>query len=73
MLELYQKPLSETPVKIVNKQDQKPFIDKVNQILALKKADKDTTKLEQEIDKMVYELYGLSDEEIKIVEESVNK
>jgi len=31
-----------------------------------------TSALETEIDQMVYELYGLTDEEIAIVEESVN-
>ena len=30
----------------------------------------DTSTLEQEIDRMVYELYGLTDDEIKIVEDS---
>ncbi|MDQ1349866.1 MAG: adenine-specific DNA-methyltransferase, partial [Acidobacteriota bacterium] len=40
------------------------------QILAAKGAnpDADTTALEKEIDRLVYELYGLTDEEIKIVE-----
>jgi hypothetical protein len=42
----------------------------VTQILDLKKEDAaaDTTGLEAEIDAMVYALYGLSEEEIKIVE-----
>jgi len=31
----------------------------------------DTSALEAEIDRLVYELYGLTDEEIRIVEESV--
>ncbi|MEQ9308116.1 MAG: TaqI-like C-terminal specificity domain-containing protein [Balneolaceae bacterium] len=46
---------------------------KTNQILSLKKENPkaDTSKLEAEIDQMVYELYGLTEEEIKIVEESV--
>lgn len=46
---------------------------KINQILSLKKEnpEADTSKLEAEIDQMVYELYGLTKEEIKIVEESV--
>ncbi|MBC8147180.1 MAG: Eco57I restriction-modification methylase domain-containing protein, partial [Bacteroidetes bacterium] len=46
----------------------------VDQIITAKKANPqaDTTALEQEIDKMVYELYGLTKEEIQIVEESVN-
>lgn len=46
---------------------------KVTEIIALKKDDlkADTTKLEQEIDQMVYELYGLTEDEIKIVEGGV--
>jgi adenine-specific DNA-methyltransferase len=50
--------------------DQQPFIDKVNEILALKSQNPqaDTQALEQEIDAMVYELYGLSEEEIAIIE-----
>jgi hypothetical protein len=41
-----------------------------HQILAFKQSDQkaDTSDLEQQIDKLVYELYGLSDEEIAIVE-----
>lgn len=30
----------------------------------------DTTDLEREIDRLVYDLYGLTEDEIKIVEES---
>ena len=30
----------------------------------------DTSALESEIDRLVYQLYGLTDEEIKIVEQS---
>lgn len=42
----------------------------VDKIIARKKADRevDTTDLEKEIDKIVYELYGLTAEEIKIIE-----
>lgn len=49
------------------------FEFKVNQILELKKAapNADTSALEAEIDQLVYELYGLTEEEIAIVEESV--
>ena len=44
--------------------------DKVNQILSLKKANAtaDTRTLEAEIDALVYALYGLSAEEIAVVE-----
>jgi type II restriction/modification system DNA methylase subunit YeeA len=60
-------PLIEIPIP-----DQQPFIDKVEQILSLKKdnPEANTSVLEREIDEMVYALYGLSDEEIAIVEGS---
>jgi hypothetical protein len=42
----------------------------VDKILAAKKQDKDadTSEWEQEIDRLVYELYGLTEEEIQIIE-----
>lgn len=45
----------------------------VELILDAKKVNSnaDTTKLESKIDQMVYELYALTEEEIKIEEESV--
>ena len=45
-------------------------IDLVDKILAAKKADNtvDTTALEHKIDDLVYKLYGLTKEEIAIVE-----
>jgi hypothetical protein len=48
--------------------EQHPFIDLVNQILAKKEQGEDTAALEKEIDQMVYGLYELTEEEIKIVE-----
>ena len=47
--------------------------NKVDDILAVKSADPeaDTTELENEIDSLVYGLYGLTDDEIAIVEGSV--
>ena len=43
----------------------------VGRILASKAAD--TTAMEREIDRMVYELYALSEEEVKIVEGAAGK
>lgn len=50
--------------------NQIPFIQIVDQILSAKKIDPkaDTTELEKEIDQLVYQLYELTAEEIKIVE-----
>jgi len=44
----------------------------VEQILTTRQRDSeaDTTALEREIDELVYALYGLTDDEIKLVEES---
>lgn len=58
------------PIKETKIDSQQPFINKVDQILSLKKENPqaDTGDLEKEIDIMVYELYGLTEEEIKIVE-----
>ena len=46
------------------------FIQLVDGILSAKAADAeaDTTALEEEIDRLVYKLYGLTDEEIAVVE-----
>ena len=54
----------------ISNEDQKPIIQLVTQILTQKKNNPkaDTSILEREIDKLVYELYGLTEEEIKIIE-----
>jgi len=68
----YPDDLKKLPIKIIEKRDQQPFITLVNQIVTAKKANPqaDTSVLEREIDLLVYELYGLTEEEIAIVEES---
>ncbi|MDD4082716.1 MAG: TaqI-like C-terminal specificity domain-containing protein [Sphaerochaetaceae bacterium] len=77
ILELFQTPLSEIPIKESSKDTEKKFIELVNKILEitndedyLKKIDKQArVKIyEEEIDKMVYALYKLTPEEIKIIE-----
>ena len=61
--------LRNSPLCDTNNED---LINRVQEILLLKKDNPaaDTSALEREIDLMVYALYGLSEEEIKIVEES---
>jgi len=57
-------------IKLSNKKTQKELSNVVEQII-LKKAENpkaNTSTLEKEIDEMVYKLYGLTEEEIKIVE-----
>ena len=60
----------ELPVKIASVQEQQPIIDLVDAILAEKRQDPqaDTSVAEKEIDQLVYQLYGLSEEDIKLIE-----
>ncbi len=57
---------------IITNTDKIVFINIIDQILSLKKQSPtaDTTTLESEIDQLVYSLYGLTEEEIGIVENS---
>ena len=62
------------PIKGFNNHSEKDkIIYLVDQILIIKKSNlnANTTTIEQEIDQLVYELYGLTEEEIKIVEGSL--
>jgi hypothetical protein len=59
--------LAELPIKI----DEKENISQlVRNVLAFKaqNTSTDTTSIETEIDQLVYQLYGLTDEEVRIVE-----
>ena len=66
--------LEQLPLPPLTPQNQ-PLADQivqlVDQILKVKKQnpDADTSELEREIDKLVYKLYDLTEEEIKIIEE----
>ena len=74
-MELYSKPLSEIPVRKISKADQIPFIEAIDKIIKLKRDNKeaDITAIEELINDLVYQLYGLTEEEIEIVEESVGR
>jgi len=64
------EPLSQIPLMEVSDKEQKPFIELVDKILAVKKKKPktDTSKLEEKIDQIIYKLYGLNEEERAIVE-----
>jgi hypothetical protein len=80
-LELIGNPISEIPIRKMSKDEQKPFIDLVDKILAItskpsynpKKPPEEQEELEGEIDKLVYKLYGLTPDEMKIVEGAARK
>lgn len=70
------------PIKLISVKEQTIYVDKVNQIIEAQKlfhsAKIDNEKnlfkqkidiLDKQIDKLVYELYGLTEEDIRVVEE----
>ena len=63
--------VEQIPVPEVSEEHQRPFVDLVDQILDAKTADSsaDTSDAEADIDQLVYHLYGLTDSEIKAVEQ----
>ena len=65
--------LRELPIKIVSESQQIPIIKLVDKILEIKKEspDKDTSIEETMINNLIYDIYGLSKNEIKIIEESI--
>ena len=58
------------PIAKIPREQQEPLIVRVDKILEAKRTnpDADTSDLESEIDKLVYELYNLTEDEIAIVE-----
>jgi adenine-specific DNA-methyltransferase len=86
-LQIDKEPLLDAPLFIAEEERQKQIILLVDQIIFLNKKWHDTPehsdqweslkseieKTDQKIDQLVYKLYGLTDEEIKIVEDSNKK
>ncbi len=68
-LELYQKPLSDIPIKIISEEAQEPFITLVDKILEINNnnSSESTREIEDQIDELVLNLYGLTEEEKEIV------
>jgi type I restriction-modification system DNA methylase subunit len=67
--------LKQLPIPRVSRSKQAPIVELVDRILAAKRVDlgADAGTLEQEIDQMVYDLYGLTTAERKVVDESSRK
>lgn len=68
--------IEQLPIPKISESEQKPFIELVDKILALTKSDgylensskqAQVREYEREIDQMVYKLYGLTYDEVKIV------
>lgn len=66
----YPNHVKELPIPNISQSKQSPIIDMVDAILKAKDddPDSDTTDLEDQIDQLVYQLYGLTDKEIAVIE-----
>ena len=60
------------PLMVYNPTDEeaKPFITKVEKIITEKAFGNDTSRLESDLDEMIYELYGLNEEEKVLIRQS---
>ncbi len=69
MLEMFQIPLSEIPVKRISHAEQRQFVELTSLIMQTKRTDnsRDTRDLESEVDRLVYALYDLADIEVDLV------
>ncbi len=78
--------LEQLPIKIIPETDQQPLITLVDKMLSLNKRlnelgdkktderakiEKEIKKTDAEIDEMVYKIYGITDEEKRIIEGSL--
>ena len=66
--------LNNFPVPQTSIDEQKPFEALVDKVLSIKKQNlnADTSELEAQIDKLVYKLYELTEEEIQMIEDFAN-
>jgi len=69
-IHLYPDDWKALPIPDVSLEEQQPLVKLVDEILALKTQNPaaDVSALEAEIDQLVYRLYGLTEEEVKMVE-----
>lgn len=67
--------VGKVPIPKIPSVDQQSFENLVNQTLIAKKSNPqaDTSELEAEIDRLVYELYELTEDEIAIIDESMRR
>ena len=65
---IYPEHIRNLPIPKITYLQQKPFISLVDDIIVGKSQGKDTTALEQQIDNLVYKLYELSYDEVKVID-----
>lgn len=71
MLELYRTPLLEIPIVIANRDLQKKIIDLTQLIIVRSQKDLDVSALEKELNDLVYNIYDLSEDEKKSINDFI--
>jgi adenine-specific DNA-methyltransferase len=66
--EIQARSIKELPIPKISNEFENEITSLSSEIISLKKSMADTTDLENQIDQLVYQLYELTEEEIKIVE-----
>ncbi|WP_300366120.1 TaqI-like C-terminal specificity domain-containing protein, partial [Brachyspira sp.] len=61
------------PIPEVDSKTKNKIVKLADKIIELKKQNENTSDLEDEIDKIVYSLYGLNDEEIRVINDNIFK
>ena len=60
--------VEQLPVPLIDDTAQQPFIRLVDQVLSLKNSGGDTAEIENEINRLAYQLYGLEKNEVQYIE-----
>ena len=62
--------VEQLPIPMISEAEQVEYIKLVDEILLAKNSRKDSSILEEKIDNLVFGLYGLSEEEIRFIEDA---
>ena len=61
--------LEQIPIPNVSREIQEEVASMVDKVLAIKEIGADSSSIEQQIDKLIYALYELTEDEIKLIEQ----
>ena len=62
--------LKQIPIPNASRETQEKVASMVNQVIAMKEIGADSSSLEQQIDKLIYALYDLTEDEIRLIEQA---
>lgn len=67
-MDFYNFYIQQVPIPDIDKVKQNVFVKLIDKILSFKSEDKDTVALEKQIDNLVYRLYELTYDEVKVID-----